>query len=84
MPPGLACRQTVEPLFLFFLRTHTHTSTLISSTCTLTPSPTLDPLSFSPSEDGDQERLEIPQEAMDEIKQADKGKVYEMSKEPYW
>ena len=42
------------------------------------------PLSLPPkTEAGDTERLEIPKEAQEEMKQA-KGAMFEMSKEPEW
>ena len=45
---------------------------------------TLSPIRCSPiAEGGDVERLEIPKEAKEEIKQSH-GQVFEMSKEPAW
>lgn len=41
------------------------------------------PSSAAISEGGDVERLEIPKEAKEEIKQSH-GQVFEMSKEPAW
>lgn len=37
----------------------------------------------APTEEGDDVRLEIPEEAQKEIKEA-VGKVFEMAKEPFW
>ena len=47
----------------------------------LTPAPY--PPAWLPSDTGDTPSLEVPEEALKEIKQA-KGQVFEMSSEPMW